>query len=197
MWKTAEDFLRKDKDIAPLIQKYGSCTIRPILEEDYFDDLLNAICSQQLSIKAASTIFERTKKLLIDVKPVNILSKNDQELRECGLSFSKIKYIKDLSEKVLNNEIDLSKINKMSDEEVIATLVKVKGIGRWTAEMFLMFALGREDIFPLDDLGIQKAFEKVVGKKWDKVKAQKYAADNWKPYRTIASWYLWRSLENK
>ena len=88
-------------------------------------------------------------------------------------------------------------LDKLPDEEVIAELVAVKGIGRWTAEMFLMFSLGRHDIFPVDDLGIRKGFEKVTGRKFDKEKSAKFALKQWSPYRTVASWYLWRSLENK
>lgn len=196
MWKEAEEFLRKDKHISPLIQKWGSCTIYPIKKEKYFEDLVDAICSQQLSIKAAKTIFERVKNLLVTITPETVLNKSDQEFRDCGLSWKKVSYVKDLATKVKENEVDLSKIQKFSDSDVISTLVKVKGIGRWTAEMFLMFSLARPDVFPLDDLGIQKGFEKVTKIKWDKKSAEKYAIKHWSPYRTVASWYLWRSLEN-
>lgn len=197
MWKEAEEFLLKDKYISPIIQKWGSCTVKPIKKSLYFEDLVNAICNQQLSGKAAATIFGRFKKLLVKVNPENILSKTDQELRDCGLSWSKVSYIKDLADKTINGELKIKKLDKLSDEEVISELVAVKGIGKWTAEMFLMFSLGRPDIFPVDDLGIKKGFEKVTGKKWDKVKSAKFAEKNWKPYRTLACWYLWRSLENR
>lgn len=196
MWKEAEEFLRKDKHISPLIQKWGSCTVTPIKKGKYFEDLVDAICSQQLSIKAAKTIFERVKNLLISIIPEAVLNKSDQEFRDCGLSWQKVSYVKDLATKVKEKEVDLSKIQNLSDSDVISTLVKVKGIGRWTAEMFLMFSLARPDVFPLDDLGIQKGFEKVTKIKWDKKRAEKFAAKHWSPYRTVASWYLWRSLEN-
>ena len=197
MWREAEEFLGKDKFIGPLIQKWGHCMIHPIKKSQYFEDLVDAICSQQLSGKAAKTIFGRIKKLLIIITPKNILSKSDQELRDCGLSWAKVKYVKDLATRVDSKLIDLSNLDDLPDEEIIKELIAVKGIGRWTAEMFLMFSLARPDIFPIDDLGIKKGFEKVTGKKWDKVKSAKFAERNWKPYRTIASWYLWRSLENR
>ncbi len=197
MWQVAENKLQKDKLISPLIQKWGSCTIKPLNKSLYFEDLVDAICSQQLSGKAAKTIFGRIKTLLIKITPENILKREDQDLRECGLSWAKVGYVKDLASKVTNNKLQITKLDRLSDVEVIMELVQVKGIGRWTAEMFLMFSLGRADIFPIDDLGIKKGFEKVTGKKWDKTKSAKFAEKNWKPYRTIASWYLWRSLENR
>lgn len=196
MWQEAENKLQKDKYIGPLIKKWGRCTIKPTSEHKYFENLVDAICSQQLSGKAAKIIFGRVKKLLNKVTPENILTKTDQELRDCALSWKKVSYIKDLSEKVTSNKLQVTKLNKLSDEEVIKELIAVKGIGRWTAEMVLMFDLGRPDIFPIDDLGIKKGFEKVTSKKWDKIKSARFAEKNWKPYRTVASWYLWRSLDD-
>ncbi len=197
MWKVAERFLLKDKYIAPLIKKWGHCTVKPIKKYLYFQDLVEAITNQQLSGKAASTIFGRVKdlckgKIISEV----ILNLSETKLRGAGLSFAKIKYIKDLSRKVKSGELEINKLDELADEEVIKELVEVRGIGRWTAEMFLMFALGRPDIFPVDDLGIQKGFERVTKKKWNKITSAKFAENHWKPYRTIASWYLWRSLEN-
>jgi DNA-3-methyladenine glycosylase II len=198
MWQDAERDLLKDKYIAPLIKKWGHCTIIPIGKSLYFQNLVEAITNQQLSGKAASTIFGRVKDLCKGkISPEMILKLSETKLRGAGLSYAKIKYIKDLSSKVKSGELEINKLDKLTDEEVIKELVAVKGIGRWTAEMFLMFALARPDIFPVDDLGIQKGFEKVTGKKWDKVKSANIAEKHWKPYRTIASWYLWRSLENR
>ena len=197
MWMEAEIQLSKDKYISPLIKKWRKCTIKPINKRVYFEDLVDAICSQQLSGKAAKTIFERVKKLVGKITPKNILSQSDQNLRNCGLSWAKVKYVKDLASNVVKNNLKISKLDNLSDDEVIKELVLIKGIGRWTAEMFLMFSLARPDIFPVDDLGIKKGFEKVTGKKWDKIKSAKFAEKNWKPYRTVASWYLWRSLENR
>lgn len=189
MWKKAEDKLQKDKYIGLLIQKWGICTIKPIAKSKYFEDLVDAICSQQLSGKAAKTIFGRVKSLLVKITPEKILSKTDQELRDCGLSWQKVSYIKDLSSKITNLELQITNLDKLTDEEIITELTKVKGIGRWTAEMFLMFTLGRADILPKDDLGINKALKNLNIKEKD--------TEKWKPYRTVASWYLWRSLENR
>jgi len=198
LWKDAEEFLKKDKYIAPLIQKWGSCTIKPIKKSLYFVNLVEAITNQQLSGIAASTIFGRVKDLCKgDISPKTILNLSELELRGAGLSFAKIKYVKDLASRIKNSELQIHKLDKLTDEDVIKELVAVKGIGRWTAEMFLMFALARPDVFPVDDLGISKGFEKVTGRKWDKVKSANFAENNWKPYRTVASWYLWRSLENR
>jgi DNA-3-methyladenine glycosylase II len=100
-----------------------------------------------------------------------------------------------LALKSIKGELETKRLGGLSDEDVVEELVRVKGIGRWTAEMFLMFTLGRPDIFPVDDLGIRKGFEKVTGNKFDKVKSAKFAERHWRPYRTVASWYLWQSLE--
>ncbi len=198
MWKDAEEFLKKDKYISPLIEKWGSCTAKPIDKKLYFEDLIDAITSQQLSGKAAKTIFGRVKELCKGkMTPENILKKKDEELRNCGLSWAKVKYVKDLASRVKGGQLNIGELDSLSDEEVIRELVEVKGIGRWTAEMFLMFSLCRGDIFPVDDLGIKKGFEKVIGKKFDKIKSAKFAEKTWSPYRTVASWYLWRSLENR
>lgn len=197
MWDDAQAFLVKDEYLGPLIKKWGRCTIKPINKRNYFEDLVDAICSQQLSGQAAQIIFERVKKLLVKVLPESILIQSDQNLRGCGLSWAKVKYIKDLALNVSNGNLKITKLDSLSDEEIIKELVKIKGIGRWTAEMFLMFSLARPDVFPVDDLGIQKGFEKVTGSKWNKIKSAKFAEKNWKPYRTVASWYLWKSLENR
>jgi DNA-3-methyladenine glycosylase II len=187
MWSEAENRLSKDKYIGPLIKKWGHCAIKPIKKQKYFEDLVDAICSQQLSGKAAKTIFERVKKLLVKITPEKVLIADEQDLRGCGLSWQKVSYIKDLATKVSNKDLDILILDKLPDEEVINKLVAVNGIGRWTAEMFLMFSLARPDIFPKDDLGIQKAMKNL------KIKNP----NRWKPHRTVASWYLWRSLENR
>jgi len=197
MWKEAEKFLLKDKYIAPLINKWGSCTIVKSPKSRYFVDILESITNQQLSGKAAATIFARVNSLCQgNIEPGVIIKLSEANLRSAGLSCAKIKYVKDLAKKVINNEIKLYKLDKLSNEDLISELVVVKGIGRWTAEMFLMFSLARPDIFPVDDLGIQKGFEKVTGKKFDRLKSAKFALKYWFPYRSVASWYLWRSLEN-
>lgn len=198
MWKKAEEFLLKDKYIGPLAKKWGSCTIKPIKKSLYFEDLVDAITSQQLSGKAASTIFGRVKDLCKGyVTPKNVLTLSKARLRGAGLSFAKVSYVQDLAMRTKKGELKIHRLDRLPDEEVINELVAVKGIGRWTAEMFLMFSLARPDIFPVDDLGIKKGFEKVTRKKWDKVKSARFAYKAWSPYRTVACWYLWRSLENR
>jgi len=218
MWEEAEKFLMDDRYIAPLINKYGHCTIRPRNSKYYFEDLVDAIVQQQLSTKAASSIFNRLKDALvskrntftkvgvkhkwrelntqqIDITPDKILNLSENTLRNCGLSRAKTLYIMDLSQKTLNGELHIDKLNSLSDSEVVGELIKVKGIGEWTAHMFLMFTLGRPDIFPFKDLGIRNAFEKIV-KKGQSIKQMEKTALRWKPFRTVASWYLWRELEN-
>lgn len=197
MWLESEKKLLEDKYIGPLIRKYGHCRIKKSPKSKYFEDLVESITNQQLSGKAAYTIFSRVKSLCNKiVEPETILALEDEKLRNAGLSYAKVKYIKDLSEQAVKGRLDLKNLDRFSDEEVIQTLVKIKGIGRWTAEMFLMFSLGRLDIFPVDDLGIKKGFEKTTGKKLDKEKLLLFSEKHWSPYRTAASWYLWRSLEN-
>ena len=197
VFKKAEQFLLKDKYIRPLIKKWGMCTLKKSPKTNYFRDLFESIVNQQLSGKAASTIFGRITKLCKGkITPEVVLKTPDEKFRSAGLSHQKIKYVKDLADKIRKKEIDLERIDSLSDEEIIAELVKVKGIGCWTAEMFLMFSLARLDIFPVDDLGIKKGFEKVTSKKWVKDKSANFAKKYWSPYRTVASWYLWRSLEN-
>ncbi|EKE06329.1 MAG: DNA-3-methyladenine glycosylase II [uncultured bacterium] len=189
MWQEAEEFLSKDEYIGPLIKKWGSCTIKPTKKSLYFEDLVDAICSQQLSGKAALTIFGRVKKLLVKITSAKILKTDDLKLRECGLSWQKVSYVKDLATQVENLKLKIKNLNKLEDNEVIEQLVQVKGIGRWTAEMFLMFSLARPDILPTADLGINKALKNLKIKEKD--------TEKWKPHRTVASWYLWRSLENR
>lgn len=167
--------------------------------DDYFIDLVESIISQQLSIKAADTIFGRFKKLFKEecINPEELLKLEDQKIRDAGISFSKIKYIKGIAKAVLDKQIDLKNLDKLSDEEVIGELVKLKGIGQWTAEMFLMFTLGRTDIFSAGDLGLQNAMIKIY--KLDKPTKDELIkiSSRWSPHRTIASRILWKSLENK
>lgn len=196
MWKDAEEYLLKDKYISPLIQKWGSCTIKLRVHKDHFESLCSNIICQQLSGKAADIIEGRFKdKVGGKVTPDNIIRTKDQILRDCGMSWGKVSFIKDLAQRTISGELQTKKLSTMPDEEVIAELVAVKGIGRWTAEMFLMFSLSRPDIFPVDDLGIKKGFEKVTGRKFDRIGSMNFAQKHWKPFRTVASWYLWRSLE--
>ena len=196
MWNEAEKYLSKDKRLKVLIKKYGPCIIKPLKKSEYFSDLVDAICSQQLSGKAAKTIFGRVRAGVGGkITPEAILKTKDEKLRSFGLSWAKVSYVKDLAKHVLAKELILNRLSTLSDEEVVAQLIAVKGIGRWTAEMFLMFSLARADIFPIDDLGIKKGSEKLTGKRLMGPALARFG-ETFKPHRTVASWYIWRSLEN-
>lgn len=196
MWDKAEKELSKDKYLAALIKKWGHCAIKPRLHKDYFQSLCGEIVGQQLSGRVADIIFERFKKALKDrITPDTILAIDGQKLRDCGMSWGKVSFVKDLALKTKNGELKTKKLAKLPDEEVIKELVSVKGIGRWTAEMFLMFSLARPDIFPIDDLGIKKGVEKLTKKRLEGPALARFA-ERWQPHRTVASWYLWRSLED-
>lgn len=195
-----EDALKHFKKADPVLY---SVAIKIKLEDhprpdDYFIDLVESIISQQLSIKAADTIFGRFKKLFPKEKitPEGTLKLNDQKIRECGISFSKIAYIKGIAQAVVSKEIDLKKLDELSDEEVALELVKLKGIGQWTAEMFLMFSLKRPDVFSPGDLGLQNAIVRLYELD-PKPKKEKLIeiSSVWAPYRTTASRILWKSLE--
>ncbi|OGM10835.1 hypothetical protein A2Z22_03035 [Candidatus Woesebacteria bacterium RBG_16_34_12] len=197
MWKKAEEFLSKDRYIGPLIKRYGYCKIKPRLHSDYFQGLVGEIIGQQLSGRVSDVIYQRLrKKVKVRLTPKKILALSDQELRDCGMAWAKVASIKDLARKVDDKKLHIKKLNKLSDEEVMRELIAVKGIGRWTAEMFLMFSLGRSDTFPDDDLGIRKGMKKLLNKELIKEEMSKFAL-RWKPYRTVASWYIWKSLEDK
>ncbi|MEK7526086.1 MAG: DNA-3-methyladenine glycosylase [Patescibacteria group bacterium] len=197
MWKKAQDFLSKDKIIGSLIKKYGSCQIAIRHHDNYFIDLVDAIVSQQLSIKAAATIYKRlTDKLSGDITPQNILALQDQEIRDCGISWAKIKYIKDLSQRTLDGRLKANELDKLTDEEVSRELTAVRGIGQWTADMFLMFTLARADVFPIGDLGIRNGLRKLLNNQELNQEQMVEMSQSWKPYRTVASWYIWKSLDN-
>ncbi|MEW6057399.1 MAG: DNA-3-methyladenine glycosylase [Bdellovibrionota bacterium] len=189
-----------DRTLASIIEKVGVCALKPSPEGEHLDHVMRSIIFQQLSGKAASTIHSRFKGLYRDRSPTpaELLKTPDEKLRSVGLSRQKIGYLKDLAAKVENGQVPLARIHELEDEAVIDALTQVKGVGRWTAQMFLMFRLGRSDVLPLVDLGIQKAIMKAYklralpnAKQIEKIGAA------WRPYCTIACWYLWRSLELK
>lgn len=195
MWREAEDFLVKDKYLGPLVSQYGPCKIKKRPQSAYFADLVDSICGQQLSVKAAATISSRVTAKLKKVTPKTILAASEDSLRNCGLSWAKVSYIKDLAAKTQAGEVKIRNLDNLSDDEIRRELVAVKGIGKWTADMFLMFALARPDIFPIEDLGIRNAVKKLLEKDLANEEMVKLA-EAWHPFRTVASWYLWRSLEN-
>lgn len=194
MWDEAERLLEKDKYLGLVVKKYRPCMIKPIAPKDYFEDLVSSIVGQQLSGKAAKTIFDRVKARVGKMTPKNVLAVDAPDLRKCGLSNSKASYVRNLAQHVIDGKLHLTKFTTHPDEAIIEELVAVKGIGRWTAEMFLMFALARPDVFPLDDLGIVKGMEKLTGKQMAKSEMAEFAT-RWAPWRTVASWYVWRALD--
>lgn len=195
--RQALNHLKKDKVLRIIIDKYSVSPIIP--SANLFGDLLESIVGQQLSIKAANTIFKRFLDLFPEEvlpEPVDILKLDDEVLRSCGLSRQKASYLKSLSTEINSGSLCLDHLSNLSDEEVISGLTKVKGIGRWTAEMFLIFTLGRSDIFSLGDLGLCTAVSRLYGVEKGDLTAIKNISSAWTPHRSLASRYLWKSLEN-
>jgi DNA-3-methyladenine glycosylase II len=161
-----------------------------------FLTLARAICGQQISVKAAQSVWDRVVACCGEVTPERVLSRPRPELRACGLSDRKTEYIADLAQHFADGRIHVHRWPEMSDEEIIAELVEVRGIGRWTAEMFLIFNLLRPDVFPLDDLGLQKGIRASYfkGRKVSPARMRKLG-ESWRPWRSVATWYLWRSLD--
>ncbi len=194
-----EHLATNDPVIKPVIVKYGDCRITP--HTDYYAELLDSIISQQLSVKAAATIHGRVLDLFGGSVPTpeQLIPIDDQTIRDCGVSYAKISYIKDLAAHVLDSRLDLEHIATLPNEAVIAQLTSVKGIGEWSAHMFMIFSLGRLDILPVGDLGIRKGAMQLYGldkmpKSADlKLLSKKH---HWAPYESVAAWYLWRSLDN-
>lgn len=185
-----------DPVMAKIIAAVGPCLLRPGARGDHFTTLLRAIVAQQLSAKAAESIWNRVLALHADprrLRPEDILEMPDDVLRGAGLSAAKVAFMKDLAGHVASRRVALRALGRLPDEEVVRALVPVKGIGVWTAEMFLIFKLGRPDVLPVDDLGIRNAIRRAYGIE-PTVAAMRELAEPWRPWRSVASWYLWRSL---
>ncbi|HEY0010271.1 MAG TPA: DNA-3-methyladenine glycosylase [Tepidisphaeraceae bacterium] len=197
-WKPAIVHLRKDLVLRKLIDHVGPCTLRP--RRNHFHKLVQSILSQQVSVKAAASMYLKLskqfpRKHVTPERLVEFLTSGDEELiRSCGLSRQKKSYLLDLSQRFASGEIKHKRFSKMNDEEIVQALIGIKGIGRWTVEMLLIFGLNRTDIWPIDDLGIQVGVQKHFGLlARPKPKEIATFADAWRPYRSIASWYLWRA----
>jgi DNA-3-methyladenine glycosylase II len=186
-----------DPVLAKIIDRIGPCKME--CGEPTFHSLAEAILYQQLNGKAAVTIFNRFTALAGDpLTPEGILKLTDAQMREVGLSRQKTSYLRDLSEKTKAGLLEFERMPEMSEEDVIAHLTQVKGVGVWTAHMFLMFTLRRPDILPTGDYGVQAAIKKHYKKrKWPKPDVMIKIAKPWAPYRSIACWYLWKSLDIK
>lgn len=186
---------QSDPVLAEIIESVGPCRMQ--FGEPTFHSLAESILYQQLNGKAAETIFNRFTALAGDpLKPQGILKLTDAQMRGVGLSRQKTAYLRDLAEKTASGLLDFTRLVDLPEEEVIAHLTQVKGVGVWTAHMFLMFTLRRADILPTGDYGIQAAIKKHYKKrKWPKPAVMEKIARPWAPYRSVACWYLWRSLD--
>ena len=196
--KIINHFKKVDPILYSVIEKVGVYGSK--ISDDYFLELCEIIINQQLSDKAAATIFARFKRLFPQKKitPEVLLKLSAEKIQSCGTSRAKVSFLKDLAKKVLAEELRLDQLNKLSDDLIMKELTKVKGIGPWSVEMFLMFTLGREDVFSYGDLGLKNAIKKLYKFKKEPTREQiEKIVEKWKPYRTYACRILWRSLELK
>jgi DNA-3-methyladenine glycosylase II len=192
--------MRRDPILGAAIKKIGPCGMADRQRNDHLSALIGAIVSQQLSTKAAATIFGRLVALFPDnhiQDAAAIAVQSDAALRAVGLSGQKVSYLRDLSARVLDGRLNLEELETLPDESVIERLTAVKGFGRWTAEMFLMFRLHRPDVLPAGDLGIVTAIQRLykLRKRPDPKRILKIG-EGWRPYRSVASWYLWQTLRD-
>jgi len=182
-----------------VIERAGICTIEP--HKDYYRELVESIVGQQLSVKAAAAIRRKFVDLFEGTFPTpeQILAKAPEEMRGAGLSWAKAKYIQDLAQHVVDGKVKFDHLDSLSNDQIIAELTDIKGVGEWTAHMFLMFLMGRLDILPVGDLGIKNGVRALYKFKNlptpDDIKkiAKQY---HWHPYESVASWYVWQSLDN-
>jgi DNA-3-methyladenine glycosylase II len=186
--------------LAPVIKRAGLPTFEP--HDDYYGALVNSIIGQQLSVKAAATIKQRFRDLFGGRLPAPdaILAKSVEELRTVGLSRAKANYVRDLAQHVIDGKVRFDQLDRQTNAEIIGELTDVKGIGEWTAHMFLIFCMGRLDVLPIGDLGIRNGVRALYGLQDLPTPEQvgEIAAKNhWHPYESAASWYIWRSLDNE
>ena len=188
---------KSDPVLAAIIERIGPCKME--FGPPEFHSLAEAIVYQQLNGKAAVTIFKRFAAIAGDpLTPQGILKLTDTQMRAVGLSKQKSSYLKDMAERAVRGDLDFSRLHEMTDDEVIRHLTQVKGVGVWTAHMFLMFTLRRPDVLPTGDYGIQAAMKKHYKKrKLPKPGQMEKIAKSWQPYRSVACWYLWRSMDIK
>src|SRR3984885_9622573 len=197
--KAHKHLTQADKRLGRLIADIGEFPFKLDECDSVSESLLEAIAHQSISGRAAATIFARVKTLGSDGQcptPAEMIAASPQSLREAGLSFAKVAAMKDLAQKTIDGVVpSLEAAHKMSDEELVERLISVRGIGAWTVEMFLIFRLGRPDILPIHDYGVQKGFA-ILYRKKAIPKPRELAAfgERWRPYRTVASWYVWRAV---
>jgi DNA-3-methyladenine glycosylase II len=196
--KARRTLARRDPILRDLIRRHGACGLADSQHTDPFKALVHAIVSQQLSTRAAASIAARVEALFDGLPtPATFARVSDAQLRRAGLSGQKVSYVRALCQRLAGGSLSLETLDSMSDEEVIAALTEVKGIGRWTAEMFLMFRLQRPDVLPVGDLGIGKAVQRAYRlRTFPSPTRLLRLGESWRPYRSVACWYLWASLSN-
>lgn len=200
-WNDAKKHLRaKCPTMKRLIAQYAGEGLRA--RGDGFYTLMRSVVGQQISVKAADAVWAKVATAVVPMQPHTLLALDDDTLRACGLSASKVAYAKNVANFFVEQRVNAAYWDALTDDEVIVQLSSIKGIGTWTAEMFLIFHLLRPDVFPVKDLGVLKAINlhmvdaaRLVDKKWLTPKEYKDIAAAWSPYRTVATWYLWRSLD--
>jgi DNA-3-methyladenine glycosylase II len=194
-WDRAKRALAKrDPVMAGIMRAHPKVFMMPRGEP--FFTLARAIVGQQISVKAAQSVWNKVLVCVEKISPEHVLNVKRTDLRACGLSDRKTEYIADLAQHFADGKIHVHRWPEMDDEAIIAELTEVRGIGRWTAEMFLMFNLLRPDVFPLDDLGLQKGIcHAYFRKRKVSLRTMKKLGESWRPWRSVATWYLWRSLD--
>ncbi len=192
--KAKKDLIKKDKKLGRIIKNYPKDFL--FSKSDPFYTLARSIVGQQISVVAAQAVWDRYEKKIKRVSPKNTLNMHFMTLKACGLSRQKISYLKSLSINLIEKKINPDKWDDYSDDQIIEELIKIKGVGRWTAEMFLIFNLCRPDVFPADDLGLIKGICNCYNINYPITKEHAIRLSyKWKPYRSVATWYFWRSLD--
>lgn len=197
--RASQHLAEHDAVLAPVIAQAGPCLLEP--HGEYYRALGDSIIGQQLSVKAAASIKRRFRALFDGdfPEPAAILDKSVEALRTAGLSNAKANYLRDLAQHIVDGQLKFDKLDQQTNQEIIIELTDVKGIGEWTAHMFLMFCMGRMDVLPYGDLGVRSAIRKLYGLDHlpNKQEIEQLAAEHsWHPYESVACWYLWRSLDN-
>lgn len=192
--EAAAHLAKRDKVLRKLIKAFPEPDW--VSRGDAFQTLARSIVGQQISVKAAQSIWARFARLAVKVTPANVVALDDTALRGCGFSGQKVAYVKDLAGRFHRGEVKPRRWSRMDDEAIIEELVVVKGIGRWTVEMFLIFHMKRPDVLPVDDLGLRRAMERQYngGEALTKAEMREIGA-RWAPFRSVGTWYLWRSLD--
>jgi len=194
-WRApCEHLMRKDRVLRRLVPKFSGASIET--RGDPFVTLARSVVGQQISVKAAQSVWDRFSGLMKAVKPAAVLKLSVEDMRGSGLSARKVEYLQDLASYFQNGKVSVKQWSQMDDEAIIAELIAIRGIGRWTAEMFLMFYLLRPDVLPLDDVGLVNGISKLYfsGEPVSRSEVRDLARA-WEPYRSVATWYIWRSLD--